>query len=105
MSESEIARRIALATQPYPDERRGKPSLARLIGELDLLVEPARRLTRKLDIPQTRTPQTIIIMPGFAASPNRMRYLARNLERAGHTTKDWGMGRNWGIRLLVLDER
>ncbi len=108
MSESEIARRIALAIQPYPDERRGKPSLARLIGELDLLVEPARRLNRKLDIPQTRNPQTIIIMPGFAASPKRMRYLARNLERAGHTTKDRGMGRNWGMAeegMECLEER
>jgi pimeloyl-ACP methyl ester carboxylesterase len=38
----------------------------------------------------------VMILPGFGTRPGRMRYLARQLEAAGHITKRWGQGRNWG---------
>jgi len=97
LSETEVARRIALATEDYPDQERGKPDLLRFMGELELLLEPARRPFRRLKVPRTKRPQTIIIMPGFATGPNRMRYMAQKLEQAGHRTKRWGLGRNWGV--------
>ena len=83
LAESEIARRIALASEAHPDEEQGKPTLLRLAGELELLIEPARRLVRRIDIPQAQNPQTIILLPGFGHGPNRMRYMAQQLEAAG----------------------
>lgn len=103
LSESEIARRIALASEDYPDQEAGKPTLAKLAGELDLLIEPFRRITRKLDIPAAKNPQIIILVPGFASGPNRMRYMAQNLEKAGHKTKNWKLGRNWGVAAESMD--
>ncbi len=97
LGETELARRIALASEDYPDDERGKPSLLRFAGELDLLLEPARRPFRRFTIPKTARPQVIIVLPGFATGPNRMRYMARKLEEAGHITKRWGLGRNWGV--------
>ena len=49
-----------------------------------------------------------MILPGFATHPVRMRYLARQLESAGHITKRWGLGRNWGPdpgRFDLIEER
>lgn len=97
LGEGELSRRIALARENYPEQEVGKPHIFRLLGELDLLLEPARRLVREIDIPRTDRPQTIIVLPGFGASAMRMRYMARQIERAGHRTKRWGQGRNWGI--------
>lgn len=107
-SETEIARRIALASEDHPDEERGKPNLLQLAGELDLLIEPARRMIRKFEVPPAQKPQTIILLPGFGHGPSRMRYMAERLEEAGHTVKSWGMGRNWGVAeesLERLEER
>ncbi len=113
--ETEFARRIALAREEYPDQEHGKPTLFRLLGELDLLLEPARRLTRTVEVPKARNPQTIILLPGFGTGPRKMRYLASHLERAGHRTKRWGLGRNMGVareamerledRLIEVSER
>ncbi len=103
LSDTEIARRIALASEEYPDQERGKPSLLRFAGELDLLLEPARRPFRRFTIPKTNRPQTIIVMPGFATGPRRMRYMSRKLEEAGHRTKRWGLGRNWGVAEASMD--
>lgn len=104
IGEGELARRIALASEDYPDEERGKPHLLRFLGELDLLFEPVRRIGRRIDIPAARNPQTIIILPGFATGPYRMRYMARQLERAGHRTKRWGLGRNWGVAREAMEQ-
>ena len=92
-----LARRVALAREVIPLEHEaGKPRLARLLGEADVLLEPLRRPRRKLDIPAAANRQVVMILPGFAARPVRMRYLAQQLEAAGHVTKRWGQGRNWG---------
>jgi pimeloyl-ACP methyl ester carboxylesterase len=94
---SAFARRVALAREDCPEEyQAGKPALARMLGEAQVLLEPWRRPRRKLDIPQTANPQMVMILPGFATHPVRMRYLAQALEAAGHRTKRWGLGFNWG---------
>lgn len=112
---SDLARRIALAREVRPEEELGRPQFTRLIGELDVLAEPARRLLRRTEILPARNPQLVMILPGFATHPVRMRYLARQLEQAGHRTKRWGLGFNWGPdperfdfleqRLVELSER
>ncbi|WP_298303801.1 alpha/beta fold hydrolase [uncultured Erythrobacter sp.] len=97
LNETELARRIALATGDYSEEEKGKPSLFKLMAEADLLIEPARRLIRKFEVPLAENPQTVILFPGFGHGPSRMQYMAERLEEAGHTVKDWGQGRNWGV--------
>lgn len=96
LSDTELARRLSLALEPRSQEEAGKPQLVRMLAELDLLAEPARRPFRKIPVPQTRSQQTVMILPGFATAPHRMKYLAQHLERAGHDTKRWGAGFNWG---------
>ena len=108
LGETELARRIALATGDYSEQEKGKPSLTKLLRELELLVAPARRIGRPIDISLASNPQTIILMPGFGTGPRKMRYMAQCLERAGHRTKRWGLGHNWGVApeaMEVLEER
>ena len=94
---SEFGRRVALAREAIPEgHEAGKPRLARLLGEAQVLLEPVRRPRRKLVNTATSNPQVVMILPGFATHPVRMRYLARHLEAAGHITKRWGLGFNWG---------
>jgi pimeloyl-ACP methyl ester carboxylesterase len=106
---TELARRLALAREVCPEEHEaGKPQLVRLLGEAEVLLEPLRRPFRKLAVPVARHPQTVMILPGFATHPMRMRYLARQLEAAGHRVKRWGLGFNWGPdaqRFALLEER
>lgn len=106
---TELARRVALAREACPEEyEAGKPRLVRLLGELEAVVEPLRRPFRKLDIAASSNPQMVMLLPGFATHPLRMRYLARQLEAAGHRTKRWGLGFNWGAdeqRFEQLDAR
>lgn len=103
LNETELARRIQLASGDYAEEERGKPSFLKFMGEADLLIEPARRLVRKFDVPPAQRPQTVILFPGFGHGPSRMRYMAERLEEAGHTVKDWGQGRNWGVAEATLE--
>lgn len=108
-SSSLFARRVALAREVCPEGHElGKPRLMRLLGEAQVLAEPIRRPRRKLAIAPTSNPQVAMILPGFATHPMRMRYLARALESAGHITKRWGLGRNWGPdpeRFDAIEER
>ncbi|MEQ8411158.1 MAG: alpha/beta hydrolase [Erythrobacter sp.] len=106
--EGELSRRIALARGDYPEEEHGKPPLARLAGELDILAEPVRRSLRTIEVDPCNRPRTVMIMPGFATAPRRMRFMAQHLERAGHTAKRWGLGFNWGpneAKLERLEQR
>jgi pimeloyl-ACP methyl ester carboxylesterase len=106
---SELARRVALAREPIMDgSEAGKPRLVRLLGEAQVLLEPVRRARRRVPVAVTANPQVVMILPGFGASPMRMRYLAQALERAGHIAKRWGLGRNWGPdrdRFDAIEER
>jgi len=108
VGDGELARRFALARGDRSDEEHGKPHRFRLFAELDILAEPVRRMVRKLEVEASANPQTIMILPGFAARPRKMRYLAEQIERAGHETKGWGQGRNWGPtpeRFAQMEER
>ena len=92
-----LARRVALAREECPEEyQSGKPRLARLLGEAQVLLEPVRRPRRKVDVATATNPQVVMLLPGFGAHPMRMRYLARQMEAAGHVAKRWGLGFNWG---------
>jgi pimeloyl-ACP methyl ester carboxylesterase len=102
---TDFARRVALAREAIPEEREsGKPRLVRLLGETQVLLEPVRRVRRKLAIAPSANPQVAMILPGFGAHPVRMRYLARQLESAGHITKRWGLGFNWGPTEEAFDQ-
>jgi pimeloyl-ACP methyl ester carboxylesterase len=103
LNETELARRIQLASGYYAEEEKGKPSLLKFMGEADLMIEPARRLLRQFDVPIAMRPQTVILFPGFGHGPSRMQYMADRLEEAGHTIKDWGQGRNWGVAEATLE--
>jgi pimeloyl-ACP methyl ester carboxylesterase len=92
------------------------PPLRRLVGELEYIVEPFRRLLRPGEpIPAAANPRTVMLLPGFATHPVRMRHLAASLRAAGHRVSHWGMGFNWGAsaerferaenRLVQLAER
>lgn len=111
---AELARRWALARQPLTEQVRA-PSRRLLLGELSWLLEPVRRRLRTHDIAPARHPRTVMLLPGFATHPVRMRYLERQLAQAGHRVEHWGTGMNWGAtpdrldlverRLLQLYER
>lgn len=108
-AQSEFARRMALAREEIPQEfEAGKPKLVRVLGEAQALLEPIRRRRRKIEIAASNNPQMVMILPGFATHPVRMRYLAQALETAGHRTKRWGLGFNWGAdeeRFALLEAR
>lgn len=103
---TEFARRMALAREVCPQEHEaGKPRLVRLLAEAQILIEPLRRRRRgKVDIAASINPQTVMILPGFATRPGRMRYLAQQLETSGHIAKRWGQGRNWGPKPDTFDQ-
>lgn len=100
--ESELARRVALAREPQPEGARS-PGLKLLLGELGVLGEPIRRLFRPWTPMLASQPRTVMLLPGFGAHPLRMRYMARQLERAGHKVKRWGMGFNLGAAEDTID--
>lgn len=80
--------------QPH-DASRPAPEL--FAAELGGLAEPlARHLRPPLKINTADNPRVIILLPGFGTHPSRMRYMAQQLERAGHTVKSWGAGFNMG---------
>ncbi len=90
-----LQHRLALAREDCPDGVGGPP-LRRLVGELEWVVEPFRRAVRHHAAVSAVRPRTVMLLPGFATHPVRMRYMARRLEAAGHRVKRWGLGFNWG---------
>jgi pimeloyl-ACP methyl ester carboxylesterase len=113
-STAELSRRWALASEPCLEDVRS-PRVLLLVRELGWVFEPFRRLFRRLEIVPTERPRTVMLLPGFGAHPIRMRYMARMIEKAGHTAKRWGIGYNFGAtaerfgkverRLIELHER
>jgi pimeloyl-ACP methyl ester carboxylesterase len=96
VNREELARRWALAAEPRPDDARG-PRWQLLLREFLWPLEPLRRLVGPpLEISAARNPKTVMLLPGFGAHPIRMRWMARKLEKAGHVTKKWGLGYNFG---------
>ncbi len=91
-----ISRRVDLLRRPSP-AAVSRPSPALLAQEATAFVEPVmRRFRPELVLPQTKNPQVVMLIPGFATHPLRMRYMAQRLEGAGHKVKRWGMGFNFG---------
>jgi pimeloyl-ACP methyl ester carboxylesterase len=41
-------------------------------------------------------PRTVLLLPGFGASPRSMRVMQKALAGRGHRVRDWGLGRNTG---------
>lgn len=93
---AELARRWALAAEPRPEDARG-PRWQLLLREFLWPLEPLRRrFSAPLDIRRASEPKMVMLLPGFGAHPIRMRWMARQLEEAGHTAKRWGLGYNFG---------
>ncbi len=93
---AELGRRVALFRAQGPETAR-RPRINLLVGEIAAAVEPLRRKMRQpLDIPRAETPRVVMLLPGFGTHPLRMRYMARQLEAAGHIVKRWGLGFNLG---------
>lgn len=91
-----VKRRLPLLRRSAPDGT-SRPSIRLFLAEAASVAEPVlRRLRPPLRLEQAATPRVVIILPGFGTNPKRMRYMARKLESAGHTVKQWGMGYNLG---------
>jgi pimeloyl-ACP methyl ester carboxylesterase len=41
-------------------------------------------------------PRTVLLLPGFGATPRSMRFMEGFLQRRGHRVRDWGLGPNTG---------
>lgn len=102
-----LKRRIALARQvietPPP-----RPSLPLFIAESGYVFEALRRPFYRIPVTESAHPQTVMLLPGFATHPSRMNYMAKQLRRAGHTVKHWGLGFNMGPsaeNIAFLDRR
>ncbi|MFZ9396778.1 MAG: esterase/lipase family protein [Erythrobacter sp.] len=102
LSKNELARRIALAREDAVPEMQAPP-LRLLLGESAYFAEPLLRLFRRIEVAKAQQPRIVMILPGFATHPSRMRYLARHLEQAGHKTKRWGLGFNLGPTPANID--
>jgi pimeloyl-ACP methyl ester carboxylesterase len=98
-----VARRFELLGRAAPGDARS-PALRFLLGELGELAVPLRRAVQPdFDVPEAKTKRVVILLPGFGTHPFRMRYMAHQLERAGHKVKRWGMGFNLGPSLELFD--
>ncbi|WP_247710084.1 alpha/beta hydrolase family protein [Qipengyuania xiapuensis] len=98
---------MALASEPCPDDARGPRALL-LLREFLWPLEPVKRRFSSLEVTPARSPKRIMLLPGFGAHPVRMRWMAKQLEKAGHTAKSWGMGVNLGAtadRFAKTEER
>lgn len=108
-----LARRVELLAAQAPAHAH-RPPLKLFLGESLSVFEPAlRKMREPLALPPARVPQVVILLPGFGTHPVRMRYMAEQLEAAGHTVKNWGLGFNFGpseenfavLRQRLLDVR
>lgn len=89
---AEAARRLALARQSQPEGIAG-PRRDLLLGELREFLPSARE---PRDIGKAARPQPVMLLPGFATHPFRLRPLADALNAAGHEVQHWGLGFNFG---------
>ncbi len=92
-----IARRVDLLRHKRPPEAHG-PGPKWLFREPLTFLEPLTRPFRQPPpaLPRTAHPRVVMLLPGFGTHPFRMRRMARELERAGHKVKRWGLGFNLG---------
>lgn len=90
-----IRSRARLVTEPRPAGVNGPP-IHRLLGEIEGLAEAFRRKQPAEVVAPAVQPRVVMLLPGFATHPVRMRHMAQELERAGHVVKRWGLGFNLG---------
>lgn len=90
-----IRSRAALVAEKRPEGVRGPP-IRHFLRELDFVAEPLRKAKGGLAIAPVAEPRVVMLLPGFATHPVRMRHMAKKLEAAGHTVKRWGLGFNFG---------
>jgi pimeloyl-ACP methyl ester carboxylesterase len=108
------ARRVELLRRPADKRIRG-PKIRRFLGEFGHVAEIIAQYFSEFDVAPAKRPRQAMLLPGFGTHPLRMRYMARQLEKAGHTAKRWGLGFNFGPtpenfeflvrRLLDIHER
>ena len=103
-----LVRRLELMRIKPPADVHG-PQRRLLWGELATPLEPLRRRFREpFALERTERPRVVMLLPGFGTHPFRMRYMARQLEHAGHKVKRWGLGFNLGPteeNFALLEER
>jgi pimeloyl-ACP methyl ester carboxylesterase len=101
----ELRRRGELARQPQP-EGIPAPPLRLMLGEVGTFLGAlwARREACGVAVAPTLSPRPVMLLPGFATHPRRMRALSRALRAAGHRVCDWGLGWNLGATPERLDE-
>lgn len=91
-----IAKRLLLLRGKAP-ENAHRPPLKLLVAELREVASPIKRMFQPpVPVELAEEPRIVILLPGFATNPLRMRYLAKQLERAGHKVKRWKLGYNYG---------
>jgi len=66
------------------------------LGELSHVVETLASRSGAFEVQPARRPRQVMLLPGFGTHPVRMRYMAEQLEKAGHTPTHWGLGFNFG---------
>jgi len=92
----QLARRARLAFDSAPEQARS-PALRLLLGETGSFAQSlVGRPRQELELERAEHPRVVILLPGFATHPQRMRYMAEQLEGIGHTVKRWGLGFNFG---------
>ncbi len=91
-----VLRRANLLRSQAPDNA-ARPPLGLFLAESVAFAEPLLRRARPvLTVPAASERKIVVLLPGFATHPLRMRYMAQKLEEAGHKVKRWGMGFNFG---------
>lgn len=89
------ARRVELLRRPRPQNARG-PKVRHFLGEFGHIAESFAQKFSEFEVEPARHPRQVMLLPGFGTHPLRMRYMAQQLEKAGHTAKRWGLGFNFG---------
>jgi len=88
--------RLRLLKGEAPPDAHAPPLRLFLAETAHVLAPLSRALRPPLPIERAENPRVAILFPGFAANPESMKYMARQLERAGHKVKRWGLGTNMG---------
>lgn len=81
------------------------PGALGALQELRLPLDALSWAPRSLLLPRRRAsaPRTVLLLPGFGASPRSMVPMAAWLRRSGHTVHHWNQGRNTGQVQRLLD--
>jgi pimeloyl-ACP methyl ester carboxylesterase len=90
------ARRVELLRRPGPELRVRGPKWRHFFREFGHVGELVAQRFHAFEVSSASRPRQVMLLPGFGTHPLRMRYMARQLEAAGHTAKRWGLGFNFG---------